>query len=267
VTTEEPGGLKIPLGMATPARMYDEALHGKDHFDVDRQANAKLYDGIGEASVRNTARENRSFLGRAVRHLAHGCGIQQFLDVGSGLPTARNTHEIAQEANPDARVIYVDRDPIVAVHGRAILAEDHTRIITADMREPEVILDHPDTRDLIDFTEPVAVLFTAVFHFISDAESPARIVSAFRDRCAPGSYVVIAQLTSDGTPPDEQKSWERAFANATSQIVFRTEPEIRRLFDGYDLIEPGLVRLWTWHPDDEPSPRTNSCYGGVGKLS
>jgi S-adenosyl methyltransferase len=259
--------MNIPLGVPTPARMYDEALHGKDHFDVDRQANAKLYGGIGEASVRDTALENRRFIGRAVKHLAHKCNVRQFLDVGSGLPTARNTHQIAQEAIPDARVVYVDRDPIVAVHGRALLADDHTRIITADMREPETILDHPDTLGLIDFTEPVAVLFTAVFHFINDAENPYRIVAAFRDRCPPGSYVVISQLTSDGTPPEEQVSWERAFANATSQIVFRTEPEIRSLFDGYDIIEPGLVRLWTWHPDDESSPRTDSYYGGVGKLS
>lgn len=266
MTTEEPGGLRIPLGVPTPARMYDEALHGKDHFEVDRKANAKLYTGIGEASVRDTAMENRRFIGRAVRYLATQCGIRQFIDVGSGLPTARNTHQIAQETIPDARVVYVDSDPIVAVHGRAILADDHTRIVTADMREPETILDHPDTRDLIDFTEPIAVLFTAVFHFVNDTENPGRIVSTFRDRSAPGSYVVISQLTSDGTPPEEQRSWELAFANATAQIVFRGEPEIRALFDGYELIEPGLVRLWTWHPDDETSPRTNSYFGGVGRL-
>ena len=256
----------IPLGAPTPARMYDEALHGKDHFDVDRAANARLYSGIGEQSVRSTALENRRFLGRAVKHLASECGVRQFLDIGSGLPTMRNTHEIAQESDPAARVVYVDYDPIVAVHGRALLADANTRIVTADMRKPEAILDHPETRELIDFAEPVAVLFVAVFHFITPEEDPARIVAAFRERSAPGSYVAISHLTSDGTPPEEQRSWEAAFEGATSPMVFRSEKEIRGLFDGYELVEPGLVRPWTWHPDDEGSPETTSLYAGVGRI-
>ncbi|MFC0038944.1 SAM-dependent methyltransferase [Actinomadura rayongensis] len=255
----------IPLGVPTPARMYDEALHGKDHYEVDRRANATLYEGIGEASVRATALENRRFLGRVVRRLAAEHGIRQFLDIGSGLPTMRNTHQIAQEADPGARVLYVDYDPIVAVHGRALLEGDNTRILTADMREPAAILDAPETHDLIDFTRPVAVLFIAVFHFITPAEDPARIVAAFRERSAPGSYVGISHLTSDGTPPGEQRSWEKAFENATSPMVFRTREEINGIFDGYELIEPGLVRPWTWHPDDEGSPQTTSLYGGVGR--
>lgn len=258
---------QIPLGVPTPARMYDEALHGKDHFDVDRKANAKLYTGIGENSVRSTARENRRFLGRAVRYLAGQCGIRQFLDIGSGLPTMRNTHQIAQEADPAARVVYVDYDPIVAVHGRALLSGTNTRIVTADMRDPEMILNHRGTHELIDFDEPVAVLFVAVFHFITPAEDPARIVAAFRDRSAPGSYVAISHLTSDGTPPEEQRAWETAFEGATSPMVFRTEKEIRGLFAGYDLAEPGLVRPWTWHPDGEGSPQTTSLYAGVGRKN
>lgn len=257
---------RFALGVATPARMYDEALHGKDHFDIDRAANARLYSGIGESSVRNTALENRRFLGRAVKYLAGECGVRQFLDIGSGLPTMRNTHEIAQEADPTARVVYVDSDPIVAVHGRALLAGEGTSIVTADMREPEAILDHPDTLGLIDFSEPVAVLFVAVFHFITPEEDPARIAAAFRDRSAPGSYVTISHLTSDGIPPQEQRAWEKAFEEATAPMVFRTESGIRSLFDGYELVEPGLVRPWTWHPDDEGSPKTTSLYAGVGRL-
>ncbi|WP_312874532.1 SAM-dependent methyltransferase [Actinomadura litoris] len=256
----------IPLGVPTPARMYDEALHGKDHYEVDRRANAVLYEGIGEASVRNTALENRRFLGRAVRYLAAECGIRQFLDIGSGLPTMRNTHQIAQEADPDARVVYVDYDPIVAVHGRALLANKQTRIVTADMRDPESILDHEDTRDLIDFGRPVAVLFVAVFHFITREEDPAGIVSAFRARSAPGSYVAISHLTSDGTPAEEQRAWEAAFEGATSPLVFRGEGEIRALFGGYDLVSPGLVRPWQWHPSDDGSPETTSLFGAVGRL-
>lgn len=258
---------RFPLGVATPARMYDEALHGKDHFDIDRVANARLYSGIGESTVRSTALENRRFLGRAVKYLASECGVRQFLDIGSGLPTMRNTHEIAQETDPAARVVYVDSDPIVAVHGRALLAGEGTRIVTADMREPEAILDHPDTLDLIDFSEPVAVLFVAVFHFITPDDGPDRIAAAFRDRSAPGSYVAISHLTSDGIPPEEQRSWEKAFEDATAPMVFRTENEIRSLFDGYELLDPGLVRPWSWHPDSEGSPKTTSLYAGVGRLS
>ncbi|GAB3959536.1 SAM-dependent methyltransferase [Actinoallomurus acanthiterrae] len=255
----------IPLGVPTAARMYDEALGGKDHFQVDRDANAKLYELIGEDRVRSTALENRRFLGRVVRYLARECGIRQFLDVGSGLPSARNTHQIAQEVDPAAKVLYVDIDPIVAVHGKALLSGDGTRIITADMREPETVLDDPQTRELIDFSRPVAVLFVAVFHFVTPAEDPARIVAAFRDRQAPGSYVAMSHLTSDGAAEDIA-GWEAGFANATSPIVFRTEKEIQALFDGYEMVEPGLVRPYDWHPDDDGSPRTTSLFGGVGRL-
>jgi hypothetical protein len=257
----------IPLGVPTAARMYDEALGGKDHFEVDRAANAKLYDAVGEHRIRSTALENRRFLGRAVRYLAQERGIRQFLDLGSGLPTARNTHQIAQDADPAARIVYVDIDPIVATHGRAILAGNNTRIITADMREPETVLQHPNTLELIDFSEPLAILFVAVFHFMTPEDDPAGVVAAFRERQAPGSYVAIAHLTSDGMTEDEQEGWRAGFANATAPLVLRTDQEIRDLFDGYDLVEPGLVRPHQWHPDEGGSPRTTSLFAGVGRLA
>ncbi|MFL6055709.1 MAG: SAM-dependent methyltransferase [Actinoallomurus sp.] len=194
------------------------------------------------------------------------CGIRQFLDVGSGLPTARNTHQIAQEVDPEARVVYADIDPIVAVHGRALLAGANTRIVTADMRAPETVLDDPKTREMLDFSRPIAVLFVAVFHFVTPEENPARIVAAFRDRQAPGSYVAISHLTSDGTPPENIEGWKAGFANATAPIVFRDEAGIRALFDGYELVDPGLVRPCDWHPDDDGSPRTTSLFAGVGRL-
>ncbi|MFE9575150.1 SAM-dependent methyltransferase [Nocardia sp. NPDC006044] len=256
--------VRIPLGVPTAARMYDEALGGKDHYDVDRAANARLYDLIGEHRVRSTATENRRFLGRVVEHLAKTCGIRQFLDVGSGLPTVRNTHQIAVEANPDARVVYVDIDPIVAVHGKALLRAGTTRVITADMREPESILRHPTVTEMIDFDEPVAVLFIAVFHFVTAEENPARIVSAFRERQASGSYVAISHLTTDGMSAGEQNGWHAGFAGATVPLVLRSEPEIRDLFDGYHLVEPGLVRPWQWRPDGTDAPATCSLFGGVG---
>jgi hypothetical protein len=246
--------------------MYDEALHGKDNFEVDRAANAKLYQVIGENRVRSTALENRRFLGRAVRYLSRDCGIRQFLDVGSGLPTARNTHQIATEADPESRVVYVDIDPIVAVHGRALLADDTTRIITADMRKPETILDNSEIQQFLDFSEPIAVLFVAVFHFVTPAEDPARIVAAFRERQVPGSYVAISHLTTDGMSEREQQGWRDGFAGATVPLALRSEEEIRRIFDGYDLVEPGLVRPCDWHPDENEWPRTTSLLGGVGRV-
>ncbi|MEV4116579.1 SAM-dependent methyltransferase [Nonomuraea sp. NPDC049695] len=257
----------IPLGVPTAARMYDEALGGKDHFEVDRAANAKLYQVIGENRVRSTALENRRFLGRAVRYLSQECGIRQFLDVGSGLPTARNTHQIAKEADPGSRVVYVDVDPIVAVHGRALLADNSTKIVTADMREPETILDNAQVNGFLDFDEPIAVLFVAVFHFVTPAEDPSRIVAAFRERQAPGSYVAISHLTTDGMSEKEQQGWYAGFAGATVPLVLREEKEILRLFDGYELVEPGLVRPCDWHPADDGSPRTTSLFGGVGRLA
>jgi hypothetical protein len=247
--------------------MYDAALGGKDNFDVDRAANQKLYDVIGEERVRGTALENRLWLGRAVKYLAEECGVRQFLDLGSGLPTARNTHQIAQEVHLGARVVYVDIDPIVAVHGRALLAADNTRIVTADMRRPETVLDHPDTRELIDFARPVAVLFVSVFHFVPPAGDPLGIVKAFRERQAPGSYLAIAHLTTDGMSEEERDGWRAGFARATSRLALRGEDEIRALFDGYDLVEPGLVRPHLWRPADDDSPRTTSLFAGVGRRS
>ncbi|MCP2338991.1 SAM-dependent methyltransferase [Actinomadura rupiterrae] len=258
---------RVPLGRPTAARMYDEALGGKDHYAVDREANARLYAAIGERRVRDTAMENRRFLGRAVEYLARECGVRQFLDVGSGLPTVRNTHQIAKEADPSARVVYVDIDPIVAVHGRALLANDDTRIVTADMREPETVLDDPELNELLDFDEPVAVLFVAVFHFTTDEDDPGRIVRAFRERQAPGSYVSISHLCADGMSEPERQGWYDGFDGATVPLVLRSEPEVAKLFDGYELVEPGLVPPWQWRPTDDLSPRTRSLLGGVGRLT
>ncbi|MFG1792699.1 SAM-dependent methyltransferase [Nocardia sp. NPDC049149] len=254
----------IPLGQPTAARMYDEALGGKDHFEVDRAANARLYQLIGESRVRSTAMENRRFLGRVVEYLSKERGIRQFLDVGSGLPTVRNTHEIALEANPDARVVYADIDPIVAAHGQALLRSGTTRVITADMRDPTSILGHPTTLEMIDFDEPVAVLFIAVFHFVTAADDPAGIVAAFRDKQAPGSCIALSHLTTDGMSSEEQNGWQAGFAGATVPLVLRDQGAIRSLFEGYDLVEPGLVRPWQWRPGALDSPRTASLFGAVG---
>lgn len=262
----ETPAVEIPLGVPTAARMYDEALGGKDHFAVDRTAVAKLYEVVGEKVARSTALSNRRFLRRIVTFLAKECGVRQFIDMGSGLPTVRNTHEIAQEVDPGAKVVYVDVDPIVAAHGNALLADDNTRILTADMRDPEAILDDPLAREMIDLTQPVAVLFIAVFHFISRADDPARIVATIRERQAPGSYLAISHLTTEDMPPEVQAGWTAGFANSTSPIVFRGKDEVLDLFEGYELVEPGLVLVHDWRPE-AGSPSAPSVFGGVGRIT
>jgi SAM-dependent methyltransferase len=233
----------------TPARMYDYYLGGKDNFAVDREAAEQVLTAAPE--VRVLARENRAFLGRAVRYLAAEAGIRQFVDVGTGLPTQGNVHEVAQAVDPSARVVYVDNDPIVRAHAKALLpADGTTAVIEADMRDPGPILDHPDLLRLIDFAEPVAVLFMSVLHFITDEEDPYGLVAAFRDRCAPGSHLALSHITSPERGADGAEAAADVYkSRATSPAVLRTPKEIGALFDGYDLVEPGLVYLPQWRPD------------------
>jgi len=234
----------------TPARMYDYYLGGKDNFAVDREAAEQVLSAAPE--VRLLATENRAFLGRAVRFLAAEAGIRQFVDVGTGLPTQGNVHEVAQAVDPAARVVYVDNDPIVRAHARALLPSDGTTaVIEADLRDPRPILDHPDLRRLIRFDEPVAVLFMSVLHFIADEDDPYGTVAAFRDACVPGSYLALSHITA----PEQNTEGATAAADvykakATSPAILRSPTEVRRYFEGYELVEPGLVRLPQWRPDD-----------------
>lgn len=256
----------IHVDQPTPARMYDYFLGGKDNFPVDREAADKVRAAVGETLASDVVWENRRFLQRAVRWLAEA-GIDQFIDIGAGLPTQGNVHEIAQQVIPDARVVYVDYDPIVLAHGRALLCgNDTTTVITADMRDPEAILANPDLRALIDFSRPVAVLLIAVFHFITDAENPAGIVAAFRDAMAPGSHLALTHLTTDGPNAEQIAHTERAYKAATSPMLFRSRKAIEDFFNGFNLVDPGLVRPWEWHPADD-GPRTDVLFGGVAIKS
>ncbi|UGQ12643.1 SAM-dependent methyltransferase [Yinghuangia sp. ASG 101] len=249
----------------TPARMYDYFLGGKDNFPVDRAAAERVKEATPDTY--EIVWENRYFLQRAVRFLAEA-GIDQFLDLGTGLPTQGNVHEIVQGVNPDARVVYVDNDPIVLAHGRALLAENaRTTVVTADMRDPEGVLAHPDIRELLDFSRPVAVLFVAVMHFIQDAEDPAGIVRTFREVMAPGSYLALSHLTTDGPDPAMVKATEAVYENATSPIIFRPKARIEEMFDGFELVEPGLVRPWEWRPDTDGQVSTNALFGGIARLA
>ncbi len=255
----------LRMDRPTPARMYDYFLGGKDNFEVDREAAAAVDAALGKTVTFDIVWENRRFLQRVTRWLANA-GVDQFLDIGTGLPTQGNVHEIAQQVNPDAHVVYVDNDPIVLAHGRALLATNKTTtIITADAREPAGILAHPDTNALIDFSRPVAVLAVALFHFITDEENPAGLLAKFMDAVPSGSYLALSHLTTDGPPAEGVARTEAAYEKATSPIVFRPRIAIESFFSGLDLVEPGIVRPWQWHPGDDGSPETDWLFAGVAR--
>ena len=235
--------------------MYDYYLGGKDHYAVDRAAADKMMSAVPE-SVQMVA-ANRAFLVRAVHYLAGQAGIRQFLDIGSGLPTRRNVHEVAQATNPDSRVVYADHDPIAVVHGQALLVvNENTEYIHGDLRQPEQILDDPEVRALIDFDQPVAILIVAILHFLGDHDDPVGIVRRLRERMAPGSYLVISHILDDPRPHDIGQILTAAGAPPWFP---RTREQILRFFDGFDLIGPGLTLLPRWQPpaitpEAEPQP-------------
>lgn len=242
--------------------MYDYYLGGENNYEVDRDAAARVARAMPDIS--DVARENRAFLRRAVRCMAER-GIRQFIDIGSGLPTVGNTHEIAQKIVPDARVVYADLDPAVLVHGDALLAADsRTAVITADMRRPDEVLGHPRTTELIDFDEPVGVLLIAMVHFLTDEEAPY-VVGSLRDTMAPGSHLALTHITGDGKPPEAAEGVEAVYATTSTPVHFRGRAEVAGFLDGFELIDPGLVLLDAWRPDpSDPGPVTRWLYGAVG---
>jgi hypothetical protein len=241
----------VPPGVDTKranvARVYDYWLGGSHNFLADQDA-ARATAAV-EPSIRVNARANRAFLGRAVRFLA-ASGIRQFLDIGSGIPTEGNVHEIAQQADPAARVVYADIDPVAVAHSRAILAgNENATVIEADLREPQNILLNAAVRDLIDFARPTGLLLVSVLHFLADAEDPWQIVATLRGTLAPGSYLVLAHGTSEGTPVvlrAAEKVYNRSVATS---VHVRSRADILRFFDGFDLVDPGLVYIPEWRPD------------------
>ncbi|WP_331733395.1 SAM-dependent methyltransferase (plasmid) [Embleya sp. NBC_00888] len=249
---------------ATPARMYNTYLQGKDNRTVDREATARLLEDIPD--IAQAAAENREFVLRAVGHCAEA-GVDQFLDLGAGLPTDRNVHEVAREKKPIARVVYVDNDPVVLAHGRALLADNgHTTVIVGDVRRPADVLKDPALRASIDLRRPVAVLLGAVLHFVRDDEHPHDIVAAFRDVLAPGSRLVLSHATDEGPPPEHVTILEEAYANATAQVTLRSRDAIAGFFDGFDLEDPGLTRPGLWRPAPVPGPSTHWQFAGVGRV-
>jgi hypothetical protein len=258
-----------PVDLKTPnvARMYDYLLGGKDNFAADREA---VDDVISRApDTPFLARENRAFLRRAVRFLAES-GIRQFLDIGSGLPTQGNVHEIAHQVAPDARVVYVDVEPVVLTHGRALLADTRqVTVVQGDARRTDEILNDPEVRRLIDFDQPVAVLMLAVLHFIDDRDHPPGIVARLRASMAPGSYLVVSHVTADFDSDSKVRDARAVYDKATFQITLRSREQVMRLFDGFEPVDPGLTTLSLWRPDPGTTLPLQAerqwCYAGVGR--
>jgi hypothetical protein len=256
---QAPPGVNVKT--PSPARIYDVFLGGKDNYAADRAA-AQIAIDAGP-DIPRAARDNRAFLGRAVR-FAIESGIRQFVDLGTGLPTQGNVHEVAQSLAPDAHVVYVDNDPIVLVHARALLPPSNTTtVIQADFREPAAVLDHPKTRSLIDFDEPVAVMMLAVLHFATDDEVRDAI-KAYREAMAPGSLLIVSHSTSEGHGEAGVKAIG-AWKKATVPLHDRNREQVEALFDGFDLLEPGVAWVPEWRPDLGVKSDTRWMYAGVAR--
>jgi hypothetical protein len=250
-------------GVPNHARVYDYFLGGKDNYAVDREAAARIAEVAPDTPL--LAAANRRFLVRSVRVMAES-GVRQFIDLGTGIPTSPNLHEVARSVHADARVAYVDVDPVVVVHNQALLAVDRGVItIQGDVRKPQEILDHPDLQAHIDFSQPIGVLFVAVLHLVRDEEDPAGIVAQFRDRMVPGSHVAIVQFTAD-SEPGAIETFNTIYADSPIKVTFRPRTQIEGFFDGFELLPPGLVDVEDWRPEME-APRTRlKIAGGVGRL-
>ncbi|MCT2591471.1 SAM-dependent methyltransferase [Streptomyces sp. N2-109] len=258
---------QIDTTTAHPARMYDYYLGGRDNYEVDREAAERVLELAPE--IRVSARGNRAFMHRAVRTVVDR-GIRQIIDIGTGIPTSPNTHEVARQVSDNVRVVYVDNDPIVATYAGAKLTnEGDAGFVLADIRDPKAIIEHPTIRELIDFDEPVALMLMAVLHFVQDEEGPAGIVAALTEQLPAGSCLALTHITDDFRTEDGVLSEATGvYKKATATLNLRPYDEILPLFEGFELLEPGLVQMPLWRPDG-PVPqgaelRQYVGYGGVG---
>jgi hypothetical protein len=256
----------VDLTTASAARMYDYYLGGAHNFAVDRELAQKVFRLMPNAPL--IAQANRAFLNRSVRYLAAD-GVHQFIDIGSGIPTEGNVHEAAQEVAPESRVLYVDHDPVAVAHSELILkANPRAKVLQADLRQPADILGSAQLGELIDLSQPVAVLMVAVLHFVSDAEHPDEIIGQFRDRLAPGSALVITHGTGDTKRAAAEEAAD-VYQAAADSVFLRTHCRVLELFRGWDLVEPGLVWPSQWRPNwaDEigDDPASISLHAGVGR--
>ncbi|MEV7781675.1 SAM-dependent methyltransferase [Kitasatospora sp. NPDC088351] len=240
---------ELDTGVPHTARMYDYYLGGKDNFEADRKAAEAAVAAYPALPL--LARTNREFLGRAVEFAA-GRGIRQFVDIGTGIPAVGSTNEVAQRVAPDARVVYVDNDPIVATHARALLAghpAGHTSVIEADLRDPAAILDHPGLRQAVDLDRPVALMLVAVLHFIRDEDGAREIVRTLRDALAPGSALILSHGTPDFASRESAAEGTRIYRSASAPLVLRPRAAIEPFFGDFEFAGPGLVQLPLWRPE------------------
>jgi hypothetical protein len=244
----------VDVTRPSPARIYDYMLRGSHHFEVDAQAAERLMGAVPE--IRDCAWSNRGFHQRAAAWIA-AQGIRQFLDIGSGLPTVGNTHDVVGKVHPDARVVYVDNDPMVELYSQSILGQaGNVSVICADLREPDAILDHPDVRRLIDPAQPTGLLLTAVMMFVAHDRDPWGLVSRYVQALRPDSYLALSHLTHDAKPPAAVEGFRRVFDRATEQLHFRTRAAIGRFFDGLEVVPPypgaapGLTYSGLWGAED-----------------
>jgi S-adenosyl methyltransferase len=254
--------------VAHPARVYDYWLGGKDNFPADRDLAELMIQAI--PNMRAMAAANRAFLGRAVRWLAAEAGIRQFLDIGTGIPTSPNVHEVAQAAAPESRVVYVDNDPIVLAHARALLSGEDagaTAFILADLREPRSILDHPTLTKTLDLAQPVAVMLVAVLMYFRDGDhpNPFEMVATILEPMPSGSYLAVTHPTPDFNPEETAKAVAAAEAAGVT-LVPRTRAEIERFFTDLDLVDPGVTPVLSWRPDEPPAdPRVAYYWAGIAR--
>jgi SAM-dependent methyltransferase len=260
--------LDVDVNQPSIARIWDWFLGGAHNFAVDREVGEEMLKAMPEGP--QMARIHRMFLRRAVQFCV-AAGVTQFLDIGSGIPTVGNVHEIAQQANPRCRVVYADIDPVAVAHTRRMLAGDpRYSVLQADLREPERILAAPELRDTLDLDQPVALLMIAVLHFVHDSDDPAGILARYRDALAPGSYLVIAHGSReiDNMPPEHLHTARSHYERSVAQVSLRSQPEVEAFFAGFSLEDPGVVWLQDWcsehHEGIEDLFAPNVGYGGVG---
>ncbi|MDF9812038.1 SAM-dependent methyltransferase [Streptomyces sp. SPB162] len=258
----------IDLSVPSVSRIYDYYLGGSHNFEVDREAARQAMEFF--PGLPKIMQANRAFMRRAVRYAVEQ-GITQFLDIGSGIPTFGNVHEVAQAASPGARVLYVDSDPVAVAHSRAVLDGNPTaRIAAADLRKPKDILTSPEALELLDFDKPVALLLVAVLHFVPDEDDPVTAVAELRDALAPGSLLVLTHASTEGGPISAEQGGavQGVYRKASSPLIMRTRAEVAPFFEGFDIVDPGLVSMPDWHPDNpaghDEDPAAFVGFAGVG---
>jgi SAM-dependent methyltransferase len=260
----------IDISVPSVSRIYDYYLGGSHNFEVDREAARKAMEFM--PGLPKIMQANRAFMRRAVQY-AVGEGITQFLDIGSGIPTHGNVHEVARAALPGAHVVYVDHDPVAVAHSQAVLEGNAgAGVVAGDLRKPHDILGSPEVERLIDLNRPVALLLVAILHFVEDADDPYRAVAELRDALAPGSMLILTHASYEGIPLPAERAEGAVdvYKDIRNPLIMRSRDDVARFFEGYDMVEPGLVPMPHWRPDTAPEdedPYAFSGFAGVGRTA